>query len=342
MRPDAWVARWWAGRAGAAGAVASVALAPVEGLFRAAAAARNAAFDRGWMRAERVPVPVISIGNLAVGGAGKTPFAAWIAARLLAWGRKPAIALRGYGQDEVILHRELNPTIPVFSAARRVEAARAAIATGCDAVVLDDGFQHRSLARDLDIVLVAVESWSPRPRLLPRGPWREGPGALARADVVVLTRKTAPLARAEEVAAELGRMHPGKPIALCALETAPGLRMLHSGGLEVDAGMMRGHSVVAVAALATPGPFIAQVRAMAAEVDAALFRDHHAFTRDDAIALVQRAAGRPILMTRKDAVKLRELIPAGTDAYVVEQRVVLERGGEALDAALRAALEARG
>ncbi|HWK89176.1 MAG TPA: tetraacyldisaccharide 4'-kinase [Longimicrobium sp.] len=342
MSAEAWVRQWWAGRAGAAGAAATAAFAPAEGLFRTGVAARNAAYDRGWMRAERVAVPVISIGNLAVGGAGKTPFAAWIAARLLEWGRTPAIALRGYGEDEVILHRELNPTIPVFSAAKRADAAREAVAAGRDVVVLDDGFQHRALARDLDVVLIAAESWTAQPRLLPRGPWREGLGALARAGVIVLTRKTAPLARAEEIAALLGRMQPTTPVAICALTPAPGLRMLHGGGLLVDAGMVRGHSVLAVAALATPEPFLEHARQMAAEVDAALFRDHHAFTRDDVTALLQRAAGRPVLMTQKDAVKLRELIPAGVDAYVVEQHVTLERGGDALDAALRTALEARG
>src|SRR5687768_3724395 len=149
----AFVTRWWGGGAGATGKVLDVALLPAEWLFRGVVAARNAAFDRGMIAAETVGVPVISVGNVGVGGVGKTPFAAWLARRLRTWGRKPGIALRGYGQDEILLHRELNPRIWVASGARRAEAARELVGHGCDVVVLDDAFQHRRLARDLDLVL---------------------------------------------------------------------------------------------------------------------------------------------------------------------------------------------
>ncbi|HEX2189501.1 MAG TPA: tetraacyldisaccharide 4'-kinase, partial [Longimicrobiaceae bacterium] len=203
LRARAWVARWWAGEAGVAGSALDAALAPAELLFRGGVAARNLAYDRGWLRAERAPVPVVSVGNLGVGGAGKTPVAAWIAARLLARGLRPAVALRGYGDDEVQVHRELNPEVPVFAAARRVDAAREAAAAGRDVVVLDDGFQHRALARDLDVVLVSAEGWTPGRRLLPRGPWREGAAGLRRAGVLVATRKSADAARGAAVAAEL-------------------------------------------------------------------------------------------------------------------------------------------
>src|SRR4028118_2168103 len=143
MSLHGFVARWWAGEAGAAGKVLDAALLPAEWGFRGIVALRNRAFDRGILPAERVPIPVISVGNVGVGGAGKTPFAAWLAARLMGWGRRPAIALRGYGEDEVLLHRELDAEVPVFAAAKRAEAARDAIGAGYDAVVLDDAFQHR-------------------------------------------------------------------------------------------------------------------------------------------------------------------------------------------------------
>ncbi|HEX6910119.1 MAG TPA: tetraacyldisaccharide 4'-kinase, partial [Longimicrobium sp.] len=234
-RPDGFARRVWAGEGGALGAALRVVLAPAEAAFRGVVAARNGAYDRGWLRAERVDVPVISVGNVNVGGAGKTPFAAWLARGLADRGRKPAIALRGYGEDEIVLHRELNPDIPVFRGRRRVEAARAAVAAGGDAVVLDDAFQHRALARDLDLVRVAVEGWEPRPRLVPRGPWREGPQALARADAIVLTRKSADAARAATVEREVARMHPGKPIIRCALLPSR-LAPLHGGtAMDVDA-----------------------------------------------------------------------------------------------------------
>jgi tetraacyldisaccharide 4'-kinase len=339
-RPDDFARRVWAGEGGALGAALRVALAPAEAAFRGVVAARNGAYDRGWLRAERVDVPVISVGNVSVGGAGKTPFAAWLAGRLAEWGRKPAIALRGYGEDEIVLHRELNPDIPVFRGGRRVEAAREAVAAGRDAVVLDDAFQHRALARDLDLVLVPVEGWEPRPRVLPRGPWREGVQALARADLIVLTRKSATDARAREVAAEVARLHPAKPIVRCALLPS-GLVPLHGGeAMGLDA--LAGRRVLAVAALATPEPFFAQLREMGAEVDAAAYPDHHPFSADDARSLAVRAAGQMLVMTHKDAVKLRALLPASADAWVLEQRVTIESGAEALDTALRRALREHG
>lgn len=336
-RPDAFVREVWAGEGGAAGAALRGLLAPAEAVYAAAVRARNQGYARGWLRSERVDVPVISIGNLSVGGAGKTPFAAWTARRLREWGRRPAIALRGYGEDEILLHRELNPDVPVFANRRRVEAAREAAAAGCDAVVLDDGFQHRALARDLDVVLLPVEGWEPRPRLVPRGPWREGLDALARADLVVLTRKSADAARAAEVAAEIGRLHPAPPLAQCALLPSR-LVPLHGGearGMET----LAGRRVLGVAALALPEPFIEHLFEAGAEVDAATYPDHHLFDRDDANDLVEWAGGRMMVMTHKDAVKLRALLPPSADAFVLEQSVAIERGAEALDAALRRALE---
>jgi tetraacyldisaccharide 4'-kinase len=289
--------------------------------------------------AETVGVPVISVGNVGVGGAGKTPFAAWLARRLRTWGRKPGIALRGYGQDEILLHRELNPRIWVASGARRAEAARELVGHGCDVVVLDDAFQHRRLARDLDLVLVAVEGWDPSPRLLPRGPWREDVSALARADAIVLTRKSAGAARAAEVAAEVARAAPGKPIAVCHLAPAR-LTTLH-GGAERKLAWLRARDVLAVAALAQPGPFFDALRDAGARVEEDASPDHHPFSAADAARIHARAEGRPIVMTHKDAVKLRTLLPTSTEALVLEQAVRIEAGGDALDAALRRALEAR-
>ncbi|HEV7590514.1 MAG TPA: tetraacyldisaccharide 4'-kinase [Longimicrobium sp.] len=335
----AFVTRWWGGAGGAAGKVLDVALLPAEWAFRGVVAARNAAFARGMIVVDAVDVPVISVGNVGVGGAGKTPFAAWLAGRLRAWGHRPGIALRGYGEDEILLHRELNPRVWVASGARRVEAARELVVAGCDVVVLDDGFQHRRLARDLDVVLVAVEAWDPSPRLLPRGPWREDVPALARADAIVLTRKSAGAARAAEVAAEVARAVPGKPIAVCHLAPAR-LTPLH-GGAARKLAWLRARDVLAVAALAQPGPFFDALRDAGAEVEEAAYSDHHPYTSADARHILDRAAGRTIVMTHKDAVKLRELLPPSTEALVLEQAVRIEAGGDALDGALRRALEAR-
>lgn len=337
-----WVPRWWAGEGGAVGRVLDVALLPAEGAFRGIAAARNRLYDGRVFRIESVLVPVVSVGNLAVGGAGKTPFSAWLVRRLLEWGRRPAVAMRGYGEDEVLLHHELNPSVPVFAAARRVDAAQEAVDAGCDVVVLDDAFQHRALARDLDIVLVSAEGWTARRRLMPRGPWREAVGALRRAGVAVVTRKSASAARSAEVAAELRRLVRATPVVECSL-TPSALRRLAVDGDRMEDDVRRldwldGRRILAVAALADPRPFFAHLREHAADVESVARPDHHAFTADEAAALAARADGRVMVMTHKDAVKLRPLLSADVDAHVLEQRVEITAGGEILDAALRRAL----
>lgn len=334
-----WVARrWWRGEGGPAGAALDVVLAPAELLYRGVTSLRNAGYERGWMRSEAVSIPVISVGNVAVGGAGKTPVSAHVAARLAAWGRRPAIALRGYGEDEILVHRELNPGVPVFAAARRVEAARRAADAGCDAVVLDDGFQHRALRRDLDVVLVSSEGWTDRRRVVPRGPWRETAAALRRAGIVLVTRKSDSVERAEAVVGEVRRIAPGIPVARCDLTPTRLVALQGAGEIALDA--LAGRDVLAVSALADPGPFVSHLRAHAGDVEEAAWPDHHAFTAEEAASLARRAAGRAMVMTRKDAVKLRPLLGDDTEAYVLEQRVEPADGG-ALDAALRRALEGR-
>lgn len=332
--------RWWAGEAGVLGSAVSTLTTPAESAFRGVVRARNAGFDRGWMRAEAVGVPVVSVGNIAIGGAGKTPFASWLVRRLAGWGRRPAVVLRGYGDDEVALHREWNPSIPVFAAPRRIDGARASVDAGCDVVVLDDAFQHRRIARDLDVVLVAAEGWTPAPRLLPRGPWREPPAALARADMVVVTRKTASIDDAARVESELRAMHPRLALARCAL--LPSRVVDLDGGRETTLEALGGRRVLAVAALAWPGPFVDHLRDAGAEVEAAIYPDHHPFDADDAARIAKRAGDRTIVMTAKDAVKLRGLLPPGADVRVLEQALIFEHGEDRIDAALHHALTEHG
>lgn len=339
QRLAAWIPRWWRGEGGAVGRLLDLSLLPVEGLYRIAIALRNEGYDRGWLRVERPPLPVVSVGNLGVGGAGKTPFAAWTGRWFLGAGLRPAVVLRGYGEDEVLLHQELNPEIPVFTAARRIEGARAAHRAGCDVVVLDDGFQHRSLARDLDLVLVSVEAWRSHRRLLPRGPWREPLAALRRAALIVLTRKSAPAELAASIRSHVAHAAPTVPVVDCRIAPA-GLAPLHGGqASEIDLGTLAGERVLAVAALADPAPFEANLRAARAEVELAAFRDHHPFSSADAHVLLRRAAGRPLIMTGKDAVKLRPLLPPTTDAFVLNQRVEIEEGDVLLDSLLEGLLE---
>ncbi len=328
-----WVRRWWAGEGGGLGKLANGAMAPAEWAYLAVTEARNRAYDREWLNATQAPIPVISVGNLAVGGSGKTPFAAWLAARLARWGMAPAMVLRGYGDDEVLLHRELNPTVPVFTGRKRALAVHQAAAAGCDVAILDDGFQHRALKRDLNMVLVAAHGWTAKRRLLPRGPWRESTRALRRADVAVVIR------RAKEsgaVSAEIRKAAPSVLLVECAV--TPGALVPLHGGEPAHESSLRGSSVLGVASLADPRPFAAHLQEFADAVEVAAFPDHYPFRAVDADRLRARAAGRPLIMTRKEAVKLRPLVSSDEAAFVLYQRVEITSGAEELDAAIRRVL----
>lgn len=352
-RGAAFVQRWWRGEAGWPGRALDLALAPAELLFRGGEAAYHAAYSGGLIHAERVAAPVVSVGNLTVGGAGKTPVTRWLVDELLRRGARPAVLHGGYAADEPALHARWHPGVPVVAERDRRAGARRALDAGATVLVLDDGFQHRRLARDLDIVLVAAERWSARPRLLPRGPWREAPAALARADVVVVTRRTAAPEAASAVAAELGRFAPRAVPAVVALRAAGWLRWRGGapaepgpGAVELDASRRAGPNGaatgtaaavgaprgVAVSGIAEPGAFLTQARASGAVLTGSLeFRDHHEYTAEDAQRIA--AAGAAVLTTAKDAVKLEALLP-GVELWVLEQEVAVEAGAADLASAL--------
>ena len=161
--------RLWFGSDGLARA-ARIALAPAERLFAGASGFRTLMYDAGWVRGELAAIPVVSVGNLTVGGTGKTPVSAWIARWLCDHGATPAVVLRGYGADEPVVHRVLNPDIDVVIGANRLHAIDEAVDRGADIAVLDDGFQHRQLRRTVDIVLISADRWPDEIRMLPAGP----------------------------------------------------------------------------------------------------------------------------------------------------------------------------
>lgn len=324
------------GGGGVAGAALRTVLFPAELLFRVTSGAYHAAFDRGIVPATPVAVPAISVGNLTVGGTGKTPFVRWLVSELKALDRRPAILHGGYAPDEPALHRRWHPDVPVHAERRRLRAAGVAIVAGADVLVLDDAFQHRRIERDLDIVLVAAEHWAARPRLLPRGPWRESPAALRRADVVVVTRRTLDADAAAGVAREAARWT-GATIAQAWLRSARWTRV-PSRSPEHPAAPSG--PVLAVTGIADPAAFIENARAAGARIEeSVLFRDHHAFSRSDADDLRGRARERNIVTTEKDAVKLTEVAP-DLPLWVLEQELVLEHGREALLRAVRGAIGA--
>jgi tetraacyldisaccharide 4'-kinase len=296
-------------------------LAPVSWLWAAVARFRNRRFDRrGGVLIDGATI--ISVGNLAVGGTGKTPVASWMVRVLSNQGAKPAVILSGYGRDEELLHRRWTPNAQVFAGPDRVRGARAARGGGANVIVLDDGFQHRHLARSLDVVLLAVEDRFPG-RVLPTGPYRESPRALVRADAIILTRRVAPADAARKLEATVSKQVRDTPIA--SLHLADG--SLRS--LEGDAVTDHLDEPLVVTAIARPDSFLTNVaRFSRGGAGLLAYRDHHEFTEDDARTARKRAGHRPIVMTEKDAVKLFPYSSVLGDAWVVEQRLVWDWGEE--------------
>jgi len=264
---------------------------------------------------------VVSVGNLTVGGTGKTPVASWIVGLLEAGGRSPALVSRGYAADELLLHRRWHPGVPIVADPDRVAATMRARGAGADVAVLDDGFQHRRLARDVDIVLVAAEEPWPG-RLLPRGPYREPPGSLGRADAVVVTRRTAPPEDAAALASRLNKEHgPFDACAVACLEPG-GWSELQGGAADAPEG-----PVLAAAGIARPEAFAEVVRRLlGVDVELVAFPDHHPYDRADVAELRARAGGRTVVITEKDAVKLAPLAKDLGPARVLELVVRWERG----------------
>lgn len=327
--------RVWTGR-GPAARFVRVLLLPLEGLFRVAVALRGRAFDRGWRPAQAAPIPVVSVGNLTVGGTGKTPVAARIVRELLQMGARPAVVARGYGQDELELHRRWNPIVDVLEARRRLDGVSQAANGGADVAVLDDGFQHRALARDLDVVVIAAEQPFPG-ALLPRGPYREPPSALARADLAVVTRKTATPARAEAVRHRVENVRPNLPVARAVLEAGAWQRL--DG---VSAPPPEG-DLLAVASIAAPETFEGLVRQATGQAPELLtFRDHHVYREADARAIRARAGARTVVTTEKDAVKLEAFVEELGDVRVLTLDLRFESGQGELRRALARTLPQSG
>lgn len=299
-RLEAWVWRVWHGGGGLMGRFFRAAALPAERLYAAGVARRLRRGDAAG-EGERVPgLRVLSVGNLAVGGTGKTPFVAWMARTLEGAGHTPAVLTRGYGRDEILLHRRWSPTTSVLAGKNRVAAARKALRAGADTAILDDGFQHRNLVRDVDVVLLAAEDPIHPWRLLPAGPYREPLDALERAHAVVLT------ARTPHGSASLPRLRDWIAARFPHLETAM-LRFVPGGWktlLGEPAAPPRG-PVLAAAGVARPQAVLRHVEDLTSEAcELMAFPDHHEYRPRDVRRMLKRAAGRPLVVTEKDAVKL--------------------------------------
>lgn len=322
--------RVWFGT-GVGARTARAVLWPAAALFRSAVALRNLGYDRGLFQARAGAIPAISVGNLTVGGTGKTPVAAWMATELARRGARPAVVLRGYGDDEPMVHERLNPGLPVVVDPDRLAGLAEAARRGAHVAVLDDAFQHRRAARVADVVLIAAERGLEPASLLPAGPYREPPTALRRATLVIVTRKTATAAEADAVLARATAIT-GTPGAVVHL--APGGLVEATSGSagEVPAAGLAGRRVLLLTGVGEPGLVRDQLVGLGARVELRAYPDHHAFSKGE-LAVAADAArrdGADVVCTLKDAVKIAGLWPASVPLWYVSQRLTVDRGMECL------------
>jgi tetraacyldisaccharide 4'-kinase len=313
-------------------------------LYRAAVAGRNALYDRRWLRQRRLPCAVISVGNLTVGGTGKTPLVSFLAGFLREAGYRTGVVSRGYRRrsgrapllvadhrailadpaaagDEPFLIARDNPGVPVAVGADRIAAARLLLAAcAAEVLILDDGFQHRRLHRDLDLLLVDGDDPWGNGRMLPRGPLREPVDSMRRAAAVVVTRST-------------GRV-PG-PLRAAIDRHCPGAVILHCGsradafvpadGESVAPVALRGFRAFGFSGIARPGRFEEDLQAAGLVLAGALrFPDHHPFGEADLARIAREARGRGaevLVTTEKDLVRIGGRKPDGLPLYALRLRL---------------------
>ncbi len=315
--------------------LARAALLPLAAIWRAWMAARRFAYRHRWLPSRELPLPAVAVGNLTVGGSGKTPVAIWIARYYVRRGLVPGIVLRGYGRDEVEVHTRTVPEARVVSDPDRVAGSERALARGATVVVLDDAYQRLDLRPDLNVLVVSAEATRAVRWPLPAGPWREGWEALDRADLVVVTRKRASAEVAQALAAEVRPKVRGS-VAIARLGLARFEGLLSGRRLAPEA--LAGRRVVAASAIADPESFVAQIKATGAAVQVATWKDHHDYRAED-LAWLGHAARRAdhVVVTEKDAVKLRDRWPAGDpEPLVAVLDLTWEDGGDAVALALEA------
>jgi tetraacyldisaccharide 4'-kinase len=301
----AWLERHWY-----SATLVSFLLLPLSLVFCAGVALRRAFYRLGVLRIIRVPVPVIVVGNITVGGTGKTPLVLWLVGFLRASGMQPGIVSRGYrsnsrgarpvtpasdaatcGDEAVMLSQSCNA--PVWMGADRVAAARALLAAspGCDVIISDDGLQHYRLARDMEIIVVDGHRGAGNGRMLPAGPLREPATRLASADAIVVNVS-------ESAAVALKTI---TPAAYAMSLSGSEFHNLLNPERRADADYFRSRRVHAVAGIGRPQRFFEHLRRLGVTFIAHPFPDHYPFAAAD-LAFVDADC---IVMTEKDAVKCR-------------------------------------
>jgi tetraacyldisaccharide 4'-kinase len=316
-------------------------LIPLSAIYGAASRLRHFAYAKHWRRSNPLTRPVVVIGNLSVGGTGKTPLVCWLAVQFTGLGFRPGIVTRGYGgssrrarlvqasddpntvgDEAIMLARRTG--VPIAIGRDRPAAAQLLINAGCDLIVSDDGLQHYALARDCEIIVVDGERRFGNGRLLPAGPLREVPRRMKEADAVVVNGGPAVIGGHASLAGALR----------VRLEAVNAVALRY--GTAKPLSEFSGKSVHAIAAIGNPQRFFKMLESLGMQVIAHALPDHARLRADD----ISFADDLPVLMTEKDAVKCTEI--AGPNHWYVPVSVVFDDGdAEALQSVVAKSIEKR-
>lgn len=285
-------------------------------------------------------ITTISVGNITLGGTGKTPFVIMLAEYLARNNKKSAVLIRGYGEDEwkMLEDRLRKRGVMVFVGKDRIKSARKAEDCSVDALILDDGFQHRRLRRDLDIVLLDSTNPFGNRRLFPRGILREPIGSLKRADIMVLTKTDKGKENIAAIKERLRKIAPGKPV-LKAIHRPTALFDIHKGNVEGPA-FIQGKTVCVLSAICDPSYLRYTVEKVGSRVGLeVIFPDHYPYRERDLNRIFRDCKKRnidTIITTEKDAVKLKKLSPPENGLRILALSVELEitQGKEEIDVRL--------
>jgi tetraacyldisaccharide 4'-kinase len=328
---------------GAAPALARAALRALEVPYTAAVRVRNWRYDTGRVRIHKLEVPVVSVGNLTLGGTGKTPAVEWIAGWFRDRGVRVGLVSRGYGSksgrpnDEALELAQKLPDVPHAADADRVRAARRAIDEfGCNLLLLDDGFQHRRLARDFDLVLLDALSPFGFGHVFPRGTLREPLAALSRADAVMLSRANLV---DEQTRDEIRRrVLDFAPAALWLEAAYRPQALLSAAGSEQPPEMLAGRNLAAFCGIGNPAGFRHSLAGVGCEVAALLeFADHMHYTREDIDRIARWAdslEAAAVVCTHKDLVKVGPLWTAARPLWALVGRLEIITGQSGLETVL--------
>lgn len=308
-------------------------------------ALRKVFYKIGLRRRHRLPCPVISVGNLTVGGTGKTPLVELIARALKDENLRPVILTRGYmgeggtarryGSDEAEMLRNALADVPVLTGADRLENARTYLERNtADVFLLDDGFQHWRLSRDMDIVVIDTTNPWGNGHLLPRGILREPRRALSRAQMFVLTKTDLGGEHLEKIKGDLRLINPRAPIVETVHEPASAADGCSGGA--VDLSSLRGQKVCALCSIGAPDSFARTLANLGADIGARFaFMDHHRYGRGDIERVVASCEGQNIatvVTTEKDAVKLKSffnVFPDHIRVVFLKIKIVIVGGEDA-------------